>query len=331
LKTPLEDSLVSRGYKVKKSESAKIIEKFNNKKESAFLLNYLKLHPSCRVLFNILKNSETPFIEPMNYLSAFQENLELSNTSFMYLAECSCGAPLDKPNISNMDFKLPSKKEITCHKCDKINKITPEKYKPFFKIKYNDFIKFLNKANEYGLFYSNNVLECFYCDDIEFLGDLSDVKLISDVKLKCPDCGKIRYISPKFLFDAFLAEIIQSNQGYWLEWYLWNQLKNYNFETGKILIKKENGESIAFEIDGGFIHNNKCIVFECKDNDDLKDTIQNLHFINEFTDKWVLVTTKKLKDSQILRVKSILKNKFVFIQPPDVDNVKLIVDKLFNN
>jgi NAD-dependent dihydropyrimidine dehydrogenase PreA subunit len=200
--------------------------------------------------------------------------LEVSDTSFIYIAECDCEAPLDKPNIINTNFKLPNGKEITCYKCGTINRITKSTYKPIFEFSYYDFIKFINKTNEHGIFLFGNVMECIYCDDVDFL------TRPSRVNLRCPRCKNIRYVTPKYVFDFILSEVIEDSHGYWLEWYVWRQLKKYNPLLGRVLIKSQNGETISFEIDGAFIHDGKCVVIECKDTSDLQDTIQNLHFIN---------------------------------------------------
>ena len=148
----------SKGYKVKKSSSAKIIEKFESDAIAEPLYEYLRIHPSCRVLFNALRKSPNDFfIDPTTFLADFQQLLEFSNTSFVYIASCHCGAPLDKSNISNNNFILPANKQITCHKCDQSNDITQKSYKPVFDIKPNEFLKFINLAYENGLFLFDNV------------------------------------------------------------------------------------------------------------------------------------------------------------------------------
>jgi hypothetical protein len=311
-----------KGYKIIKSPSARIIEKFDESVISGDFYSYLQLHPSCRVLFDILKNTDQFFIEPTLFLSEFQELLTLSQTSFIYIANCPCGAPLDKPNVMNSNFKLPDEKQITCHKCDTINTITKKSYEPFFEIKLNDFLKFINLAKDQGIFLSNYAIECIYCNEYELVSDTKNVDLV------CTECKHIRYVMPKYIFDSFITQLISKKQGYWLEWYVWKQLKDFNFTLGKRLIKNENDDEISFEVDGVFVGNDKCIVIECKDTDDIKDTLSNLHLINEFADAWILVSTKKIRDPDIRKAKSILKNKFVHITPKDVDNVKSIVGEI---
>jgi hypothetical protein len=316
----------SKGYKVKKSASAKLIEKFETKLIAEDLYEYLRLHPSCRVFFNTLrKNPNDPFIDPMTFLKDFQQMLKLSNTSFIYQANCSCGAPLDKPNISNNTFTLPPNKQITCYKCNQTNDITQKSYKPFFDINSNDFLKFFNLAYENGLFLSDSVLECIHCNRFGLVNDPKNVNL------ECPICNNIRYVLPKYILDLTLGKILEEKQGYWLEWYVWKQLKEFNFTLGKILITSEDTEEIAFEVDGILIGKGRCLILECKDTDSLKDTLPNLHFINEFADKWILIATKNIKDSEITKAKRILKNKFVYVKPKDVDNVNSIIGDILKD
>ncbi|MFA4878101.1 MAG: hypothetical protein WC586_11880 [Methanoregula sp.] len=313
----------SKGYKVKKSSSAKIIEKFEKGPVANALYEYLILHPSCRVFFNTLRKDPNDFfIDPMTFLTDFQQMLKISDTSFIYIANCICGAPLDKSNITNNDFNFPLNKQITCHKCDTTNNITENSYKPFFEIKPNDFLKFINLAYESGLFLFNNALECIYCNEFELLDDPKAINL------ECPICNHIRYVLPKYILDLTLDEIVKERQGYWLEWYVWRQLREFNSTLGKVLITNEDEDEIAFEVDGIIIENSQCILIECKDTGTIEETLPNLPFINEFADKWVLVATKNIKNSEITKARRILKNKFVYVRPNDADNVGVIIQNI---
>jgi hypothetical protein len=322
----VESYFKSKGYKVKKSASAKTIEKFETDPTSESLYKYLRVHPSCRVLFNSLSISPNDFfIDPSFFLEYFKKMLELSNTSFIYIAKCKCGAPLDKANISTSAFVFPSDKQITCNMCDLKNDINNTSYEPYFEIKLNDFLKFINLAYEYGLFFSNNVIECIYCNEFELLDNEGEDQNPKSVNLVCPKCKNIRYVLPKYILDLTLYETVKDKQGYWLEWYVWKQLRELNSTLGRVLITSEETDQISFEVDGILINNNQCFVLECKDTGSIGDTLPNLHFINEFADKWILISTKEIKESELKKAKRILKDKFVYIPPKDVDNVNSIV------
>jgi hypothetical protein len=328
----VEQFFKTRGYRVKKSDSAKEIEKFNSYDAADALFSYLRLHPSCRVLFNTIKREPNDFfIEPLRNIDDFQEILKQSNTSFIYCANCSCGAPLDKPNITNDNFTLPENKQITCHKCGKINKITQNSYKPVIEIKPNDFLKFFDFAYNNGVFEFNKTLECIYCNEYELIVD-DPKNNVLNVNLKCPNCHNVRYVTPKYIldndFDEFLYDVQNNRKGYWLEWYVWRQLNEFNFTLGKILVTGEGEEGIAFEVDGIFVDNQECIILECKDTPSIKDTLPNLTEINEFADKWVLIATKEIKPTELKRAKKILKEKMIYIPPKNVDNVKSIIGDL---
>jgi hypothetical protein len=133
---------------------------------------------------------------------------------------------------------------------------------------------------------------------------------------------------PKYLFDSPINELILNKQGYWLEWYIWKQLKEFNFSLGRRLVTTGDSDKVSFEVDGILINDDQCIILECKDTQDLKDTLPNLPLISRFADKWVLIATKEIRDSDIKKARSILGDKFVYITPKDVDNVKSIVEKL---
>ena len=127
--------------------------------------------------------------------------------------------------------------------------------------------------------YLTMCIECIYCNEFALFDDPKNVNL------ECPICNHIRYVLPKYILDLTLNEIIEEKQGYWLEWYVWKQLREFNSTLGKILITSGNDDIISFEVDGILIDDGRCIILECKDTGSIEDTLLNLHFINEFADK----------------------------------------------
>jgi len=278
----LQNILKEKGYSAKSSPSHKIVNKFDNEELSPLLLDFLKLHRSCRVVFNAY--AKTPDYSFSTLASKLPDLLEAAQTSFIYEAKCTCSAILDSPNIAAFDFKLPDKTTITCSSCRKIRYLTAKDYKPLFRPLTRDLsrevYKVLSVAYKAKLLDLTVSTECYNCGNT-FTPDDEE-----NVSLRCPACKEFNMTNIVFTPAGSLFDLLKDHQGYWLEWFVFNQLKKHNPEQG-ILVSK--GKKSA-ELDVAFVRNNQLVAVECKDTDPTS-AIRKLAFAKGFVDKYVLVTT----------------------------------------
>jgi hypothetical protein len=317
LSLTLPQYLSNKGFKVKNGSSHKIIQKFDKSWEANVLIEFLKLHPSNRVLFNSIVKSGNPLIDPSAIHEKLKQFYEISKTSSVYVSKCSCGAYLDRRYIFLDHFKLPLKKQVSCPNCSIIHKLGKNDYEPFLDITFNDLIKLLNKTVDFKLFLKILLLQCIYCNSPE-----EDITNPKKVNLVCENCHQIRMFKQNY-FALWYSELISQKQGYWFEWYIWKQLKESGAIYSKLITEKST--SFEFDVDVCLMQDEGLIIFECKDTKDVQDTLANLHLINKVALKFFLVSTHDINKKHLAQIKSTLGDKFHYIPPPSVDDIVSII------
>ena len=314
MQNTVKQELESRGYSVSYSNSNKVVKSFDKTKMATNLFKFLSLHSSCRVVFNAYV--KTPDYSLTTMANKLPDLLEAAKTSFIYSANCRCSTILDSPNIADDSFKLPKKKDITCNKCGTKNEIKTEDYKPLYRPQTRDLSKevskVLFKATEYKLLEQIVSSECYYCGYVETPKDNKKVDLY------CPKCNRLRGTSIVFSPVGALKDFIKDQQGYWLEWFVWNKLKQFGAEQG-IIISKKNAK---FEFDIVLLRGDKIIAVSCKDTEP-DDFVKKLPFIKNIISKFVLVTTAKYYNSDALNsAKKILgRKKFEVINSDGIEGI----------
>jgi hypothetical protein len=261
----VDEFIESKGYIVGQSGSFKKIFEFDSTKEADLLFSFLKLHPSFRVVFNSLVKSE--YLTLDDIINKGEKLLIHSETSYVYSGYCECGAILNTPNIVDYQYELPDGVQIQCNKCRGKISIGIVNYKPITRPTKNDLFKVLNHAILFELFEPANTLECINCVHLYEIPDTTKTNLI------CPKCENIMNVNTVYTPVKPLMEFIKDKQGYWLEWYIWRQLKDFHPEYGKE-IKKD--DEVLFDFDVSFLKEGRLIVIECKDTSDVRDLAVNL-------------------------------------------------------
>ena len=319
LENSVAEVLKQRGYSYKNGDSSKKIINFDKSKISQSLFEFLQLHPACRSLFNVMIKADDLTVESI--LPKLNEMFEQLNTSFLFSAKCkNCGQILTVPNISEYNFNFPPEFEMNCPKCHKKVKVTKEIYEPIFSISKNDLYKVLHQITlKFEFLYVESVYECIWCDNS--FNVITDVKKI---ELECPACHHEREITHVFLFDKKIQTLVKDKQGYWLEWYIWKQLRSINAECGLNLAELKVPSNNC-EVDVCLLKEGKLVIIECKDSNDFRKTIENLDLFEQITDKYYLICTKKVQDRQLKPFKTLLKHKFGFVPPDQIDCISSFI------
>ena len=115
-----------------------------------------------------------------------------------------------------------------------------------------------------------------------------------------------------------MKNFIKDQQGYWLEWFVWNKLKDFGAEQGVIISKKK----AKFEFDIVLLKGDKIIAVSCKDTEP-DDFVKKLPFIKNIISKFILVTTAKSYNSDALNsAKKILgRKKFEVINSDGIEDI----------
>lgn len=296
----IDEFIKSKGYTVGQSGSYKKIIEFDSTDVSKRLFRFLKLHSSFRVVFNSLVKSE--YLTLDDIINKGEKLLAYSVTSYVYSGVCECGAILNTPNILDYDYGLPDRVQIQCNKCRGKITIENDRYFPITRPTKNDLFKVLNHAIEFELFEPANTLECINCVQ---LYPILDPK---GTNLTCSQCGNIMNVNTVYTAVKPLMEFIKDKQGYWLEWYIWKQLKRFNPEYGKE-IKKD--DEVLFDFDVSFLEDDQLTIIECKDTSDVRDLTANLIEISKIADRYVLVSSFKLGQKYLETFQTILGEKFL--------------------
>ena len=305
-----------KGYTTKFSNSNKIIKKFDKTDCADNLQKFLLLHRSCIAVFEAyVKSSDYSLTD---IASKIKNILKEMNTSFIYIAECSCGNILEAPNIAINNFEL-QEKQVTCHKCGKQKDIQKSDYHPDFEFKTRDCAKEVYKvlmfASENGVLDKNVSKECYACGDTEDIEEKDE----KSVNLKCSKCGKTSNVITSFLPKEVLEPIIKYKQGYWLEWFIYRLLKNEDYEVGVELCNKDN---LKYESDIILLKDNKITIISCKDST-AEDTDIKLVLINEIANQFIMVTTRDNSQSPIVKASQrMFKERFSLIAVDKIENIK---------
>lgn len=316
----LSQYLSSKGFKVKNGNSHKIIRRFERNWSSDFWWEFLKLHPSYRVLFNTIIKSGNPLVDPSVIHEKIRMLYQISKTSSVYISKCHCGGYLDRRYIFLDNFALPIDKEISCPHCSVVHKLHANNYEPFYEITFNDLLKLFNKLTELKYFLNFVLLQCIYCD----APNLAEMVGSEKVDLRCNKCHNVRLLNQNYL-PLVDSNLIKEKQGYWFEWYVWRQLKDFNALYSKLATEKSTG--FEFDIDVCLMQNDELVIFECKDSKDVQDTLANLHLIDKIASKFFLVSTHDINKKQLAQMKSTLGEKFYYISPPSVDTLGEVFQK----
>lgn len=311
------DELKLKGYTVKLSPSNKITKNFDKNDLAQKLQDFLLLHPSCIAVFDAYVKSGEYSLNDI--ASKIKNLLKEMDTSFIFLAECSCGNILDAPNIATENFLIPSDKKVTCHSCGKEKTLQESDYYPDFQFKTRDCVKEIYKvlmvAKEKGLFDIAIQKECYTCGQSEGVREGDEKK----VDLICSKCGKISNVVSSFIPKEPLEKLIRDRQGYWLEWFIYRLLKNEDSEVGVEIREKEG---LKYEADIALYKDSKIILISCKDSDAEKNDIK-LELIKDVADKFIIVTTKDNSSSPIvLASKKAFGDNFSLINSNNILNIK---------
>jgi len=210
----IKAKLKARSVKASVSETGKRIKKFDSFDTSRLLLNFLRLHPSCRVVFNAMIKGG--FVNLPDILAQLKDLSKDSQTSFIVASKCQkCGNFLDVPNLADSNFKIKEKR-ITCPKCLTPNTLNSASYTPFFEtFNKEQLIRVLKKGEEIGLLTKYATIECPFCG---FTRELLQEDMTS-VNLQCQRCKDIcetlvHYIPAP---PESIKLLTDNSQGYWLE------------------------------------------------------------------------------------------------------------------
>jgi len=321
LSNKIADFLITKGYKYTKDKTSSKIQNFDNTDSAPKLFSFLMSHPSCVAVFDsIVKSGGASDIDSIysRLINMFRD----FKTSFIYCTQCKRCRTNFNYDISEYDFKLPSA-PLKCPRCQRRLTARSSDFEPLISIQKDDLIRFLNTAAEnYGLFLSKVALNCVYCDD-----PLSSIEDINNVDLVCPSCNKIRYVEPLFRVEDDINEIVDKEQGYWLEWFVWKQLEKFGAEHN-LNFHKIDDESIKFDVDVCLFVDDKFVIIECKDTGDIDRTSRKLHLIGDIVHKYVLISTSSITPNRLDPCKSTLGDKFEYIAPNDISNVEEIIKRI---
>ena len=101
----IKAALQNRSVNVRVSPAGKIIKKFDSSTASKPLLNFLRLHPSCRIVFNAMIKSG--FVNLPDTLARLKNMAKDTDVSFIIAAMCKkCKNILDLPNLDLASLDL---------------------------------------------------------------------------------------------------------------------------------------------------------------------------------------------------------------------------------
>ncbi len=304
--------------KLKRSESGKIILKFDKSESSDKLFKFLSFHPSIRVAFNSMIKAE--FISVEKALPYLQGLLQNAKTSFVFEANCSiCNNILDRPHIYNLfDEDITKPKSITCSKCKKVNNLKIADYNPNMNIDLKDLLKSLYRGEGNG-FSIAPVKECFECGH----QSIEEIPNSGRINLYCEECDSLAYLSAQVFPHQDLNILVKDKQGYWFEWFLWRLLKEeFSSDVGLLIEGKSK-----YDADIIVIKNGKKILIECKDTDD-DSFIKKLHQIKKDFDYYLLISTCKIHVDSIRTAQNILKKKFKVVSSDKIEKINEIIKKI---
>ncbi|MBA7654662.1 hypothetical protein ES703_62544 [subsurface metagenome] len=280
------------------------------------VFNFLTVDKSRRVLFNAIVKSD--WLDASSIRKALVNLFEHSNCSIVYEATCRCGAYSDTPIITRRISKAMFKKTITCKKCGEI-KLDFSKYKPVFDVSEDIILKVLRIGKKMGFLDNYVSANCFVCQETRPF-------LWRKGKINCKKCGELRNITVGFYPSSMeLQNLIKNQQGYWLEWYVYELLRR-KFPTEYGLIYKEN--SLSTNIDILCLKNNELWVVECKDTSDVADFIRNISTLKNIGDKICLLTTKNIDQKSLDTIKQLLNDRFVYVSPENIEKIPEIVESV---
>jgi ssDNA-binding Zn-finger/Zn-ribbon topoisomerase 1 len=313
LNNEIQNILDERRIKLVFDSNRRIVTDFLNDRSSQRVFNFLTTNGSWRVLFNAVVKSD--WLDSSSIRKAFSELSKESKCSIVYEATCRCGAHSDTPIITRKISKAMFKKTITCKKCGEI-KLDFSKYKPVSDVSEDSILKILRIGKERGFLDYNVSAYCFVCQETLPFSP-------SGEKIKCPKCGELRKITVGFFPSSLkLQSLVKNQQGYWLEWYVYELLRK-RFPTEYGLIYKENGS--ATNIDILCLKNNELWVIECKDTSDVADFIKNISTLKKMGDKVCLISTNNIDKKDLDTIKQLLKDKFVHVHPEDAEKIPEII------
>jgi len=316
----LKSALEKKGYTILRSESRKVFEEFNGSAASRSLWEYLRLHPSIRVIFNALIKSGT--INLNAALLKLPDLLQDAQTSFIYVAHCKnkkCENILDRKNVLDFNGNV-FKNNITCPNCKTKNNLERKDYRPDFNPDIDDLIRVLLMGIKYKVFSLTYIRRCYQCDTFSYLDEGAHFTA------KCPKCKQHRTLSSEFApADEVLEKITKEQQGHWLEWYVWKILHE-NKHDSSVGIKLQKNKT-TFECDLILLINGKLICVECKDSND-ESFISKLHNRKNLIDYYVLVTSNKTKPDVVHTINQIFPKKFLHIASKDIEHLATLLKSI---
>jgi len=313
MNSKIQKTLDKRQLKLVFDGNRRIISNFIEDKTSNQVLKFLTIHRSYRVLFNAIVKSN--WLDLSLIREAFSQLSKESGCSIVYEASCNCGRLSDNPIILKKPQKTTFEKSITCKTCGEIN-LDFSKYNPVYDVSQSSILKVLSIGKKMGFLENFVSANCFNCQETRPF-------LYNTEKIKCKKCGELRNITVGFFPSSLnLQVLVKDQQGYWLEWYVYELLRK-KFPTEYGLIYKE--DSSPTNIDILCLKNDELWAIECKDTSDVADFIKNARTLKKLADKVCLLVTKNIDEKSMDTVKQLLKDKFVYVSPENVEKIPEVI------
>jgi len=319
LNNEITEELMRRGFQSRSSTSRKIVLNFESNKLSNEIMNYFMKRSYLRILYNILYEEIPITLDEAVYVLLKDEKLSrvlpMSPIRNIY---CKCGNILAFYNPYL--HRKPRRKKI-CPKCHRTFLLRDCEDSDNWGLTTIDIRNILDELTTVKLLTSKFVGICNNCSIVKDLNlfTVSEIDEIKNNKLKkyiknlyCDKCNNHLFIDKIYMIDEEINEIFSKN-GYWLEWYIKNMIKNLYPN-----IPIEQGISVyndmyGLEVDLMILKNKKLMCFECKAIHPLKridySEVAYLIEMQDFADELCLITTGGIKD----RTKSMLQKKGVKI------------------
>jgi len=316
--------LKKRGYELrKKSNTGKIVEKFEKEEISKKLFNLMKSDQVFRVIgYYLFKKS----IMNVNDLVR-----EISKSNLGYtMSESIVKKAICKHCKNEILFpKFDPKPNISCQKCGRKDFSIENDWELKRDI-YGVLIHYLNKLVTNGILSRNLETHCPAClTGSEYFDEDEIKKGTKNVQeLFCKKCGRFNEIKWIYTPPETISDLWESN-GAWLEWYVKNLLSHKNIDVVQGVTIKSNKQEI--EVDCILVKSNKIISIECRSKSFNRTYGEELDIskLSPFSDYVVFVTTTKFGDNLKSRYAKIAKRcKKLFIDGNEIERLPEIISKI---
>jgi Zn finger protein HypA/HybF involved in hydrogenase expression len=316
--------LEKRGYELRgKSNTGKIVEKFEREEISKRLFNLMKSEQVFRLIgYFLFKRSIMNINDLVTKIS--KSNLSYTlNESLVKKAICNhCKSEILFP-------KYDQPPNIPCQKCGRRDYRIEDDWKLEMDI-YGILVHYLNKLKNERILSKNLEAYCPACLTGSEYFDEDKIKEVTNIrKLFCNKCKNFKEIKWVYTPPETISNLWEKN-GAWLEWYVKNLLlqEKINVIQG-IKIRSKNKREI--EIDCILARSNKIISIECrsKNFDKTYDEEPGISKLFPFSDWVIFVTTTKVGDSLRSQYEKISPEcKKIFVDGNEIEKLPEIIKKI---